>query len=241
VDSEDNLSALHPAIDQYSIGSSAQSLPVSGDDGGDDNGIPLNLSNEGNRTESINYRFHSGDESIQKNVVFDDAKSMGATVVSSHGQSTLSQAPQDIDVRSKPLPLIESNNEESREACTLPDASPPHKKVESKTKALNHGDIMEEKCVEGIGVRSLSGITISPPSHRKLQSRNRGGLDSTLFDEAKCMETSQERDLSSPKVCTLCGATKTPMWRSGPQGPKVRNLSLWSVHVMPGLVTKVIS
>jgi hypothetical protein len=23
------------------------------------------------------------------------------------------------------------------------------------------------------------------------------------------------------KACSLCGTTKTPMWRSGPQGPKV--------------------
>jgi hypothetical protein len=232
VDNEDNLAALYPAINQCSIDSSAQSLPVSGNGGSEDNGIPLNLPDEGNRTESLNHRFHSGGASIQKNVVFDDAKSMGAAVVSSPGRSTLSQAPQDIDVTSKALPLIESNNEEPLESCTLPKASPPHKKVESKTRALNYGDIMEEKRMEDIGVRSLSGITISPPSHRKLQSRNKGGLDSTLFDEAKCMETSQERDLSSPKVCTLCGATKTPMWRSGPQGPKVRDLSLRSAHVM---------
>lgn len=25
----------------------------------------------------------------------------------------------------------------------------------------------------------------------------------------------------SPEFCTMCGTTKTPLWRSGPDGPKV--------------------
>ena len=48
-------------------------------------------------------------------------------------------------------------------------------------------------------------------------------------DAASIQESRDRRPLagkfahhnSSLKECALCGATKTPMWRSGPQGPKV--------------------
>ena len=201
------------------------------------------VSGEGNRMKLIDFQYSNENASSprqrspdsrntgQNSLLREEGKGIevdGSTDIGSCGRNASLQAHLNIDTRSKGLDHMEFDEEEHRKAIptnsnTVNPSSPPYRKLEGRIKGFNHIEIAERKCLEDVGMRSCTSVAMSP-SHRRLHNRQRG-LDHIVFDEEKFGENLQERDLSSPKVCTLCGATKTPMWRSGPQGPKVCDLS----------------
>ena len=64
-------------------------------------------------------------------------------------------------------------------------------------------------------LRKIEARPIAPDNLGKWKSRNSSSNGSRI-------EVSPRGSTQLVlKACSLCGTTKTPMWRSGPQGPKV--------------------
>lgn len=59
----------------------------------------------------------------------------------------------------------------------------------------------------------------APPTMLKLEDQKQ--LPSSPMETENSSNSSSNNSNSPIRVCSDCNTTKTPLWRSGPQGPKV--------------------